>query len=84
MADSQDLWISSIGIDNIPWGQYRPLQKELARTHTKNATKPNPLEILLLQPTREENSWQTEEAMDKAVVNLETERVKWLNPGCLR
>ena len=45
---------------------------ELARTHTKNATKPNPLEIIPLQPTRKENNWETEEAMERAAVTLET------------
>jgi len=58
------------------------IQKEL-RTHTKNATKPNPSEIILLQPTRKEKNWETEEAMERAAVTLETERVKWPNPGCL-
>ena len=29
------------------------IQTELARTHTKNATKPNPLEIIPLQPHKE-------------------------------
>ena len=57
--------------------------RELARTHTKNATKPNPLEIIPLQPTRKENNWEIEEAMERAAVTLETERVKWPNPGCL-
>ena len=32
-------------------------------TIVKNATKPNPLEIIPLQPTRKENNWETEEAM---------------------
>ena len=49
----------------------------------KNAIKPNPLEIIPLQPTRKENNWETEEAMERAAVTLETERVKWPNPGCL-
>jgi len=48
---SQDLWILSIGIDNKPWGQYQPLI----------STKPNPFEIILLQTTRKENNWKTEE-----------------------
>ena len=69
--------------DKLHTRQDRWIQKELARTHTKNATKPNPLEIIPLQLTRKENSWETEEAMEKAAVTLETERVKWPNPGCL-
>jgi len=36
-----------------------------------------------LQPTRKENNWETEEAMERSAVTLETERVKWPNPGCL-
>jgi hypothetical protein len=59
------------------------MQKELARTHTKNATKPNPLEIIPLQPSRKENNWETEEAMERAAETLERERAKWPNPGCL-
>ena len=66
--------------DRLHTRQDRWIQKELARTHTKNATKPNPLEIIPLQPTRKENN---EEAMERAAVTLETERVKWPNPGCL-
>jgi hypothetical protein len=42
-----------------------------------------PLEIIPLQPTRKENNCETEEAMETAAVTLETERVKWPNPGCL-
>ena len=30
----------------------------------KNATKPNPFEIIILQTTRKENNWKTEEALD--------------------
>ena len=41
------------------------------------------LEIIPLQPTRKEINWETEEAMEKAAVTLETERVKWPSPGCL-
>jgi len=58
------------------------IQTELARTRTQNATKPNPLEIIPLRPTRKENNWETEEAMERAAVTLETERVKWPSPGC--
>jgi len=62
------------------WGKKDcTIQKELARTHTKNATKPNPLGIIPLQPTRKENNWETKEATERAAVTLETERVKWPN-----
>jgi len=69
--------------DRLHTRQDRWIQKELARTHTKNATKPNPFQIIPLQPTRKENNWETEEAMERAALTLETERVKWPNPGCL-
>jgi hypothetical protein len=49
----------------------------------KNATKPNLFKIISLQPTRKENSRETEETMERATVTLETERAKWPNPGCL-
>jgi len=45
-------------------------------TPAKNATKPNPFEIIPLQPTRKENNWETEETMERATVTLETERAK--------
>jgi hypothetical protein len=52
--------------------------------HTcKNATKPNPFEIIPLIPlqtTRKENNWKTEEALARAAVTLETERIKGFNP----
>jgi hypothetical protein len=35
----------------------------LAFTPAKNAAKPNPFKIIPLQPTRKENSWETEETM---------------------
>jgi hypothetical protein len=41
--------------------QDRWIQTELAFTLAKNATKPNPFEIILLQTTRKENNWKTEE-----------------------
>ena len=47
---------------------------ELAFTLAKNATKPNPFEIISLQTTRKENNWKTEETLARAVVTLETER----------
>jgi len=46
----------------------------------KNATKPNPFEIILLQTTRKENNWKTEETLERALVTLETERIKGSNP----
>jgi len=59
------------------------IQTELAFTLAKNATKPNPFEIIPLQATRKENNWKTEEALARAAVNLETERIKGSNPWCL-
>ena len=56
---AQDLWILSI---------FYYLYFILA----KNATKPNPFEIILLQTTRKENNWKTEETLARRVVNLET------------
>jgi hypothetical protein len=47
---------------------------------SENATKPNPFEIVLLQTTRKENIWKTEEALERAVVTLETERIEGSNP----
>jgi hypothetical protein len=52
---------------------------ELAFTLAKNATKLNPFEIISLQTTRKEN-WKTEETLPRAVVTLETERIKESNP----
>jgi hypothetical protein len=46
----------------------------------KNATKPNPLEIISLQTTRKETKWKTEETLARTVVTLETERIKGSNP----
>jgi len=46
----------------------------------KNATKPNPFEIIPIQTTRKENSWKTEEALARAAVTLETERIKGSKP----
>ena len=42
----------------------------------KNATKPNPFEIIPLQATRKENNWKTEEALARAALTVETERSK--------
>jgi len=44
-----------------PW----TVQTELVSTLEKNATKPNPFEILLLQSTRKENNWKTEETLER-------------------
>ena len=56
---------------------------ELAFTLAKNATKPNPFEILPLQTIRKVNKWKTEEALARAAVTLETERIKGSNPWCI-
>ena len=63
--------------------QDRWIQTELAFTLAKNATKPNTFEIIPLQTTRKENNWKTEEALARAAVTLETERIKGSNPWCL-
>jgi len=55
------------------------LQTELAFTLAKNATKPNPFEIISLQTTRKKNNWKTEETLERAVVTLEKERIKGSN-----
>jgi len=52
-------------------------------TLAKNATKPNPFEIIPLQTTWKENNWKTEEALARAAVTVETERTKGPNPWCL-
>ena len=64
-------------------GQDRWIQTELAFTLAKNATKPNPFEIISLQTTRTENNWKTQETLARAVVTVETERIKGSNPWCL-
>jgi len=56
--------------------QVRRIQTELDFTLAKNATKPNPFEIIPLQITRKENNWKTEEALARAAVTVETERIK--------
>ena len=58
-------------LDNID--EYR---RNLAFTLAKNATKPNPFEIISLQATRKKSNWKTEETLARAVVTLETERIK--------
>jgi hypothetical protein len=60
-------------------GQDRYIQKELAFTPAKNATKPNPFKIVPLQSTRKENGWETEET-ERAAVTVEMEQFKWPNP----
>jgi hypothetical protein len=64
-------------------GQDKWIQKELAFTPAKNATKPNHFKIIPSQPTRKENNWETKETMERATLALETERAKWPKPGCL-
>jgi len=63
--------------------QDRWIQTELAFILAKNATKPSPFEIIPLQTTRKENNWKTEEALARAAVTVETERIKGSNPWCL-
>ena len=63
--------------------QDRWMQTELAFTLAKNATTPNPFEIIPLQTTRKENNWKTEEALARVAVTLETERMKGSNPWYL-
>jgi hypothetical protein len=53
---------------------------ELAFILAKNATKPNPFKIISQQTTRKENNWKTEDRLARAVVSLETERIKGSNP----
>jgi hypothetical protein len=59
------------------------IQAELAFTLAKNATKPNPLEIVRLQTTKKENNWKTKEALARAAVTLETELIEGSDPSCL-
>jgi len=40
----------------------------------------HPFEIILLQTTKKENNWKTEEMLERAIVTLETERIKGSNP----
>ena len=63
--------------------QARWIQTELAFTLAKNATKPNPFEIIPLQTTRKESNWKTEEPLARAAVTPETERIKESNSLCL-
>jgi hypothetical protein len=61
----------------------RWIQTELVSTLAKNGTKLNLFEIILIQTTRKENNWKTEEMLERAVVTLETEWIKGSNPWCL-
>jgi len=63
--------------------QDRWIQTELTFTLVKNATKPNPFDIISLQTTRKKNNWKTEEMLAKTIVTLKTERIKGSNPWCL-
>ena len=57
------------------------MNKDGTGFHTaKNATKPNPFEIIPLETTRKENNWKMEVALAQAAVTLETERIKGSNP----
>jgi len=58
-------------------GEYR---RNWLLTLAKNATKSNPFEIIPLKTTRKENNWKTEEALARAAVTVETERIKGSNP----
>jgi hypothetical protein len=55
------------------------MQTELAFTLAKNATKPNPFEIIPLQTARKGNSWKTEEVLERAAVTVETEWIRGYN-----
>jgi hypothetical protein len=59
--------------------QDRQIQTELAFALAKNATKPNPFEIISLQTTKKENDSKTEEMSVRAVVTLEMEQIKGSN-----
>ena len=61
----------------------RWIHTELAFTLAKNATKPNPFDIIPLQTTRKDDNWKTEEALARAAVTLETKWIKESNPWCL-
>jgi hypothetical protein len=64
-------------------GQDGWIQTELAFTLAKNATKPYPFEIIPLQTARKENNWKTKEALDRAAVTVETERIRGFDHWCL-
>ena len=55
------------------------IQTELASTLAKNATKPNPFEMIPLQTTGKVNNWKTKETLARTALTLETERIKGSN-----
>jgi len=65
---------------NYRLNAYWTRQMNTDGTLSKNATKPNPLEIISLQTTRKKNNWKTEETLARKVVTLETERIKGSSP----
>ena len=69
--------------DHMHTRQNKWIQTELAFTLAKNAIRSNPYEIILLQTTRKENNWKTEETLARIVVTLAMERIKGSNPWCL-
>jgi len=52
----------------------------MVSTLAKNDTKSKPFKIIMLQTTKKENNGKTEETLERAVVTLETERIKESNP----
>jgi hypothetical protein len=76
-------WLSILRTSYTTQNLQRKRRTDLAFTPAKNATKPNPFKIIPLQPTKKENNWETKEMMERATLTLETDRVKWPNPGCL-
>jgi hypothetical protein len=89
LAGLHPLWPQNKWL-RTPWStdwmhtrQDRWIQTELVFTLAKNAAKPNLFEIILLQTKTKENNWKTEETLARAVVILETERIKGSNPWCL-
>jgi len=65
-----------INMHTRQFDEYRP---NWLSTLAKNATKPNPFEIIPLQTTMKENNWKTEEMLERAVLTSETERIKGSN-----
>ena len=58
-------------------------QPSISRTTMWDIPWPNLFKITLLQTTRKENNWKTEETLARAVVTLGTERIEGSNPWCL-
>jgi hypothetical protein len=54
----------------------RRIQTEQVFTLAKTGAKPNSFEIILLQTTRKKNIWKNKEKLARAVITLETERIK--------